>query len=119
LPLPSLPYFRHQIEIRSFEEDAHAEADGVAARDHDRGGGHRVRARRGVGESVAQDNMKKNDTMKMDDTMKTGDKTKSSDTMKTDGMKDDMKSDDMKKDGKAMMKDDKMMQGDKTMEKKQ
>ena len=41
----------------------------------------------GVGESVAQDNMKKDDTMKMDDTMKTGDKTKSSDTMKTDGMK--------------------------------
>ena len=67
----------------------------------------------GVGESVAQDNMKK------DDTMKTGDKTKSGDTMKTDGMKGDMKSDDVKKDGKAMMKDDKMMQGDKTMEKKQ
>ena len=33
----------------------------------------------GVGESVAQDNMKK------DDTMKTGDKTKSSDTMKQTG----------------------------------
>src|SRR5881296_2222107 len=56
-----------------------------------------------VGESVAQDTMKKGDTMKMDDKMKKG----------------DMKADDMKKDGKAMTKDDKMMPGERPMEKKQ
>jgi pentapeptide MXKDX repeat protein len=70
----------------------------------------------GVGESVAQSGMKKDDTMKMDDKMKSGDSMKSGDTMKKagDGMKkDDMKKDDMKKDGKAPM------QGDRTMEKKQ
>jgi hypothetical protein len=33
--------------------------------------------------------------------------------------KGDVKADETKEDGKAMMKDDKMMQGDKTMEKKQ
>jgi pentapeptide MXKDX repeat protein len=66
-----------------------------------------------VGESVAQDTMKKGDTMKMDDKMKTGD------TMMKDEKKGDMKADDMKKDGKAMMKDDKMMPGEKRMEKKQ
>ncbi len=74
----------------------------------------------GVGESVAQGGMKKDDTMKIDDKAKTGDAMKSSDTMKKagDGMKDemkpgDMKPGDMKKDGKAPM------QGDRTMDKKQ
>jgi hypothetical protein len=73
----------------------------------------------GVGESVAQGGMKKDDTMKMDDKTKTGDAMKSSDTMKKagdgmkDGMKDGMQKDDMKKDGKAPM------QGDRMMEKKQ
>ena len=75
----------------------------------------------GVGESVAQSGMKKDDTMKMDDKkmddkMKTGDAMKSGDPMKSgDAMKkagDGMK-DDMKKDGKAPM------QGDRMMEKKQ
>jgi pentapeptide MXKDX repeat protein len=66
-----------------------------------------------VGESVAQDNVKKADTMKKDDKMKAGD------TMKKGDMKSgDMKSDDTKKDGKAMMKDDKMMQADTAMDKK-
>ena len=75
----------------------------------------------GVGESVAQGGMKKDDTMKMDDKTKTGDAMTSSDTMKSgdtmkkagEGMKDGMQKDDMKKDGKAPM------QGDRMMEKKQ
>ena len=68
-----------------------------------------------VGQSVAQtDGMKKDDKM-------TGDKMKAGDTMmkSDDAMKKgDMKADDMKKDGKAMMKDEKMMPTDKPMEKK-
>jgi pentapeptide MXKDX repeat protein len=74
-----------------------------------------------VGQSVAQtDGMKKDDKM-MGDKMKAGDTMmKSDDAMKKGDMKaDDMKADDMKKDGKAMMKDEKMMPTDKPMEKKQ
>jgi len=79
----------------------------------------------GVGESIAQGGMKKDDTMKMDDKMKSGDAMKSSDTMKKagDGMKDGMQKDDMKKDDMKkdeMKKDGKApMQSDRTMEKKQ
>ncbi len=68
-----------------------------------------------VGSSVAQTDGMKKDGQMTGDTMKTGDTMmKSSDTMKG-----DMKADDMKKDGKAMMKDEKMMPSDKPMEKKQ
>ena len=70
-----------------------------------------------VGESIAQDSMKKNDTMttegktKAGDTMPPAGTKKSSDMKMTGDSKDDMKSDNaMKKDGKAMMKDDKMME---------
>ena len=63
-----------------------------------------------VGDSVAQDTMKKDDTMKLDDKMKTGekmqtgDKMKSGDTMMKGEKKGDMKADEMKKDDKMMEK---------------
>ena len=72
----------------------------------------------GVGESVAQGGMKKDDT-------KTGDAMKSSDTMKKagDGMKDDMKQRDMKqgdvKQGDVKNDGKSPMPGGRTMEKKQ
>src|SRR6267142_2388617 len=98
--MPSLcpPYFRQQIDSPSVQ------------------GGCTMTKRLGRaamvavvgGESVAQSDMKKDDKMKTGDAMQSGDKMKSGYTM--------MKGE--KKDGKAMMKDDKMMQGDKPMEKK-
>jgi pentapeptide MXKDX repeat protein len=63
-----------------------------------------------VDQSIAQDNMKKDDKMKSSDKM-SGDKMKSGDTMMKDDKKGDMKAGEVRK-------DDKMMPGDKTMEKK-
>jgi pentapeptide MXKDX repeat protein len=62
-----------------------------------------------VGQSIAQDNMKKDDKMKMDDKMKSGDKMsgdkmKSGDTMMKDDKKGDMKAGEMKKDDKMEKK---------------
>lgn len=78
-----------------------------------------------VRESAAQSDMKHDDKPKAGDTMKSGDMksgdNKSSDMKSGDAMQsgNGMKSGTMMKgDKKGEMKDDKMMQGDRTMEKK-
>jgi pentapeptide MXKDX repeat protein len=118
LPLAALSYFQQQIDI-SFRSRRMHMLKGtrrlqrvvvIAA----------VAIAFGLGgvvdQSIAQDNMKKDDMMKKDDKMKSsdkvsGDKMKSGDTMMKDDKKGDMKAGEVRK-------DDKMMPGDKTMEKK-